>query len=597
MSVYTFGQLKTSIRQIVFPTGEADNLVASHDKTFIDAIVDLQTWVQCLQEDHIDVIPQCATLYECGLTVINPAPRGNIFRLTAVDKFDPTTYEESATGTTDYCRPIEYKQVEPILIRDYLDRSRSRGWCLSIPWFFAFPYCGCAADDYPPVPTDEGVPEGLPLLPLGYHYPQTSTDSSHGRANWGVWAVEHGKLYIAPWIQSTETILIEWDGIKRTWTDADAIDPDPLLAEAVEEYLRWKHADKWDRDYAEAQRAAAAYQVALQKLIYNCRQETRVRYRETSQSRASVIGLNTLFYNTDQNATATCPTGYTGDPVSVTIPAGTVASNVSVADANQKALAQAEAQAQAQLVCTATPTTYYNDQPGVYTATYADCNGAADAPTPTATSIQVIIPVGTIPSTVSIADANTQAQDEAESQAKSKLVCRFYNRAKTATATCASDGSVPEQTATVAASQYHVDVTGATDDAKLAAGQVQADRLAETDAQNQANALIAPLCTGDNPSGTPTYNTIQTTDVYANGSYYPAPHVISHGALISLHAIMPAGLFSSTGTDAQLKANQKAIQELQAWAISMVNALSSVVQPKSNPHYQAAYPGAPVYIG
>ena len=99
--MYTFGQLKTAIRQIIWPDGEADNLVAAHDKFFIDALMDLQTWVKCLEQDHTDIIPQCATLYNCGLTVLD-APRGAILKLSVIDKIDAATRRESAAANDDY---------------------------------------------------------------------------------------------------------------------------------------------------------------------------------------------------------------------------------------------------------------------------------------------------------------------------------------------------------------------------------------------------------------------------------------------------------------------------------------------------------------
>jgi hypothetical protein len=192
------------------------------------------------------------------------------------------------------------------------------------------------------------VPKSLPALPLGYHYPQTSTDRTYGRAQQGFWAKDRGKIYIVPWLQSTETVLIKWDGIKRTWADADLIDDDPLLQQAVFEYMRWKHADRWDKDEAEAARAQAAYVGApgtigaREMLIHQCREETRARACEGSNARSSPLSITNLFYNDEQSASATCPDGTSGSSVSVTIPAGTVASGVSVADANQKAKAQAQ---------------------------------------------------------------------------------------------------------------------------------------------------------------------------------------------------------------------------------------------------------------
>jgi hypothetical protein len=60
----------------------------------------------------------------------------------------------------------------------------------------------------------------------------------------------------------------------------------------------------------------------------------------------------TTFTNTQQSYTATCPSGTTGTAVTKTIPAGTVTSSVSQADADAKALNMAQQQAQAAIVCT-----------------------------------------------------------------------------------------------------------------------------------------------------------------------------------------------------------------------------------------------------
>lgn len=479
----TWQQLKSEIFERVFPAGQAPNLLAAHNKICIDAIVDLQTVDDCLQYDHTDLIPQCATLYNCGLTVFD-APRGAIKKVSVIDKIDPETHLESATADDDYCAEIQYSQVNPCHIESYLSRSRKRGCCLSIPWFFALPFTACGAAAYPPVPTDEGVPEGLPILPLGYHYPQTSTDREHGRAHAGVWAIERGKIFIAPWIQSTETVIVKWDGIKRTWNDGDPVDDDPLLAEAIEEYLRWKHADRYQHDEAEAGRAAGAYITARQKLIHQCVEETRVRDCEPSQARmggaSSGQSQISLYYNdSPQTGAATCPAGSTGDSVSITIPAGTVSSSVSVADANQKAKDAAQEQAEAQLVCTPSSQTFYNT---AQTATVA-CQTETGAPTPDGTPVTITVPAGTVSSTVSQADANAKALAQAQAQAAAQLSCTFWNQEKTYTAHC-PDGQVgADQTVTVPAHTVSSTIS-----------QADADAQALAQATNDANAALS--CVG-----------------------------------------------------------------------------------------------------
>lgn len=53
---------------------------------FVDALIDLQTWVECLQQNNTTTFPHCATFYNCGLTIIDAAPRGIIKRLSVIDK-------------------------------------------------------------------------------------------------------------------------------------------------------------------------------------------------------------------------------------------------------------------------------------------------------------------------------------------------------------------------------------------------------------------------------------------------------------------------------------------------------------------------------
>ena len=182
----------------------------------------------------------------------------------------------ASTASGDWCNEIDYVQVEPCLIHSYLKASHHCGHCMPISDFFAIPSCYCGNKTTAPVPTDADVDPTLPPLPLGYHYPQASTDSPYGRALAGIWAIENGRIYVAPWIESTEMIVVKWEGIKRDWVDADFVDDDPGLFRAVEMWLRWEHARDWDSDLNKAQAYEIEYRKALAELIYDCEEENRV---------------------------------------------------------------------------------------------------------------------------------------------------------------------------------------------------------------------------------------------------------------------------------------------------------------------------------
>jgi hypothetical protein len=500
----TWLQFKTAARQRKFPQLEASNLVAAHDKAFTDAMSDLQQWVPCLQQNNTQIVQQCETYFNCGLTAFD-APRGKIQRLSVIDKINQKTGGEDATLPSDYCSEIVYLQIDPCYIQKYISKARG-GCCSDIGAFFALPSSGKTR--FPP-PTDSGM-TGLSPLPLGYHYGQTSTDARR-RSSHGVWAIERGQITVAPWIQSTETIILKWDGIKRTWNDNDVIDDDPLLARAVEQYVLADHASRFDRDYAAAQQHAAQYNDARSVLIRQCDEETEIRNCQPSQARSSTVSINSasLYYNDTQGQfTASCPNGTTGDPATQTVLVGTVASNVSVADANQKAQALAQSQAESSLNCLSNSASFTND---AQTAT-ATCIGESGAPPPTGTSASATVAAGSVTSNISKEDANKTARDQALAEAQAQITCTWYNSPQTYTALCAANHA-HDQTVNIPSGAYSSTIS-----------QVNADDLAFNAAKLAADNLLAIACVT-----TPVFH---NTPQYAIPSTMSCPYFVRQGQIL-----------------------------------------------------------------
>lgn len=537
--MYTWGQLKTEARQRLFPAGEADNLVVAHDKMFVDAIMDLQRYVTCLQQDNITIVQACETLYDCGMTVCD-WPRGRNLRVSVIDKIDPATHYEDASAPDDWCAEVIYREVDFCHVHRYRDTSIRSGGLLPMGIFFCLGFSG-----FRPVPTDAGLPAGLPPLDLGLHYSQTSTDRPNGRAGRGIWAKDRGKIYIAPWLQSTESVILKWDGIKRIWSDADPVDQDPDLSKAVEEYVRWKHSEIYDHDSEAASAAAAAYNSARRDLIRECREETRTRDCEGSNARqASTLGSSTtsIYYNdTVGSASASCQGNTTGPTVNAVIPVGTVGSNTSVADANNTAQIQAVAQAQAKLNCTTPPVTYWNVERQVTVS----CTGETGAPIPAGNPATATVPANTVSSTISQDDANNQADILGLQQATAKLSCTWYNKAITVTKPCAANPTGPTYSATVPAGTY-----SSTDSQKAA------DVLATTDATNQVNQLLATNCAGTNIF----WNTDQPAS--ATGVCRNLPLVVNY--TVPAHTVSSPISQNDANQLAQALANQTAQQILNA---------------------------------
>jgi hypothetical protein len=517
VSPYTWGQLLTDIKAILFPAGEAYNQQPSHAKWFLDAIVDLQRNVDCLKGNNVNLVPQCSTFYKCGLTHFQAPPHSLIKKISVVDQIS-TNGVESATVPVDWCSEIQYDQVDFCHIKQYLDRSSRAGCCFPVGLWFGLG-AGCGLPWYP-TPTNASLPAGLAPLPLGYSYAQTSTDRRRGRARRGIWAKENDTVWVAPWIQSTETIIVYWEGVKRSWNIGDPVDSDPTILAAIEAYVRAKQRAIYDMDPGGSQEADGQFTVFRQDLFRDCREETRTRLCERSVARGSSGVLTALFYNTIQAYTANCPAGVSGNPVTVTIPPGTVASTISVGDANAQAIAQAQTQANAQLNC-ASSGVFYNDTAQIYTATCPACAAInapleSGAPTPTGPSATVTVAAGTVQSTTSVADANAAAMAQAQADACSQLngACTFYNAPQTATATCPNNAS-NTSTVTIAAGQY----TSKT-------SQAAADLLALNAAQVQAQQnIITAGCNVVGNSTTGLSYTLNNAACNTETPTYPAPTI------------------------------------------------------------------------
>lgn len=574
----TWGLLKAQLRRQIWPDGEQPTLVESHDKSFLDAIIDLQHAVVCLQQNNTSLFPQCATFYKCGLTFIDSAPRGVLRGLSVIDKINPDTGLEDAEATDEFCSEIKYARVDPCHVKSYLRASAARGCCMPIPLFFGID--GCNKGLYP-VPTDEGLPAGLPLLPMGFHYPQESTDRTWGRAGGGIWAVERGQIWVAPWINSTETILLQWDGIKREWTDADPVDSDPLLSKAIRLYVQAQHTGEWDHEWAEAQQFEVKYVEARAMLIRQCREETRERDEcgggvdeGASQARAA-NGVADIFYNDDQFASASCPDGTTGSQVSVTIPSGTIGSVISKADANAKAQAQSISQAQAQLDCTAIPVTYLNE---AQTFT-ASCTQDEGAPIPDGAPVTVTVQAGEVSSTVSQAAANASALALAQSRAEEQLTCTFWNSAASVTITCPTDPDI-SATEEIAAHVYSSDLS-----------QADADAQATAAATNAANAALPDLgciVVGVGPFWNTTQSATAQQQCLIPGG---AQGGISHPCLISVKVTVAAHSFSSATSIADANAAAHAAATSYAQSVAFQKCAQQACGTFEIPYGGYVHPG------
>jgi len=435
-------------------------------------------------------------------------------------------YKTAATPVpeADWCTKVHYQQVDYCYLKKYarLCEQNTTSDTIAVADAFLASIFGSwrVKHAYPP-PTDAGF-EALPKLPQGYHYPQESTDAT-GRAPSGVWALYRGKIYIAPWIQSDETVVIEWNGIKRKFNDADLIEDDPKFTQAVRFHVGMQHAFAFDNDPNRYQtfkdqfygNPALRIPGSLPELMHECHEETRLRRcseagigSTAASARGGIGGAETvtnLFYNDRQEYTATCPPGMTGTAVTAVVNAGEVSSALSVADANARAKSLAVQRASDQLDCSEEVIKYYN-VPQSYTAY---CPGAVgDTPAAEGEPNTVIIEAGKYWSTDSQKAADDAALAAATAQAVAGLKCTFWNAPQTYTARCTPPSTLTDKTVTIGAKNYSGSTQTeadkkAKDAAKLAA---ESQRVCSTVVWNTQQMAYSfqhcPTCQGPLSLGT-----------------------------------------------------------------------------------------------
>jgi len=239
----TFAQYYAQISAAVFPEGEAENLVHVHKLAVKDAIIDLQTKIPCLRTENADYVGQSATLFHCGASTFDTVD-GNIERV----------YTSLLDGA---CSEVDYTYIDQNRMNDLIHAYRC---CLKSDAYGMNPYA-----------PNEGV--GAPIYVTGS--PATDKGYRAGKAQ-GFWSLNRGTLYVFPSIESYEQIVVQWNGIRRTFEDSTVIPAtfeDRDVMNAVELYLDAQVARRETKDMSTFQASSKAYSDAVSQLIWECRRK------------------------------------------------------------------------------------------------------------------------------------------------------------------------------------------------------------------------------------------------------------------------------------------------------------------------------------
>lgn len=212
----TFGTFLEQIKELVAPDGLPEQHQRALRYDTIQGLIDIGRWVSYYRKRNKEVFPFCSTYFSCGATVVD-LPRGRIQRV--------------YTLLGDCC-PVFYTHVE-----DYDDFLN---WIIANRKSWTEP---------PNV--------GMPQLGPGFKFSESTTDKGR-RYNFGRWTMHNHRLYIGHRIESAETLVVEWEGVRRDYKDTDLMpydDPDEgdskdmgiELKNAVAAYARAEYMRKYER--------------------------------------------------------------------------------------------------------------------------------------------------------------------------------------------------------------------------------------------------------------------------------------------------------------------------------------------------------------
>lgn len=206
-------------------SAEPKSLRNVHNAYFQEAATDLQNCVPELRVNNVEVISFGASFFECGLSLV-AQPVGIIQQVfTILD----------VKGDTEH------------------------DWCSKV-WFAPRTYTEVLLWTKNYLLMNPEISEG-DIYSNGVRHADVSADSTCGRARSGFWSLNNKWLYLTPWIQSNEKIVILWDGVKDRWVNSDVLDAEwwgTQVREAIKYFVMWKHelfwgckehAPIWEREY------------------------------------------------------------------------------------------------------------------------------------------------------------------------------------------------------------------------------------------------------------------------------------------------------------------------------------------------------------
>lgn len=266
----TFSAFRTAINTLVFPDGQAEVRVPLFRNFIVNALIQLQTYVESYQLVNVNFYDKDQSWDDCGLSIIQ-ACRG---RIGAVYAFKPSCR----------CQRHFYDSasLEKISCLYEHCRCHQTGQCCCGQSMFSSPslytanpyYCGDKV-----IGTTGCQPPYLAANP---------EDDCGFKLSDKFFAIgPNQKLWLFPRFPCGYVVGVHWKGIRRSYLDNDYVPDDDDLKDAVAIYVESELARRVDKDQATADKLYAEYRLKAGDIIF--REEQDLKPRAT---RACVEGLD-----------------------------------------------------------------------------------------------------------------------------------------------------------------------------------------------------------------------------------------------------------------------------------------------------------------
>jgi hypothetical protein len=252
----TFAQFKAAVYAETIPDKESSRLNARHEGWLKSALIELQQKVMCLQANHREYITQDATYYSCGASAFAIPPGGYVRSLVVQE-------------TANQCNYVDAVPMTEAVFRGILQNMQN---------------CRC----HPPTGTPDGDLDNY----LYYYYeydagdsdpelrPATSAIDLPFRPKDRAFAIFEGNVWLWPVLNSTDTAVLKWHGVKKNWRDTDIMpwldekgEPDYEVQEAVQWYFQSK---RYQYDLCDMEKASASmsvYHTKRAEMMVECKRK------------------------------------------------------------------------------------------------------------------------------------------------------------------------------------------------------------------------------------------------------------------------------------------------------------------------------------